>query len=96
MKAFSEQIRECMDEGKYGSAQGPYFPYDKFPELLPWNPRKAAEILKKEKGLRLSACLRFGGSCHSGKVECKKLRNFPIPEDYIDTFKRDYEDKLGH
>ncbi len=56
---FSVQFRKCSEEGMLGKGQ----------------PRDIKTAFHGElRGACPTACLRFGGDCHSGKPECRKLR----------------------
>jgi hypothetical protein len=77
-KSFREQFVECSDAGMH--KPGELQKFKDHPEMLPafWHPasKKIAEELKKNPdfGLTPIMCLRFGGECSSGNVECQKLR----------------------
>ena len=80
IKPFYDQFSECKRDGFLG--KGEPRPFKDYPELLPSPFHKAAKIIAKKLeedpnfGFDTIACLRFGGECCSGKIECKRLRGY--------------------
>ena len=79
MKNHSTQYAECKSEGLTGT--GKFQSFKDHPELLPAFPnlpknKKLTEAINSGelKGFETITCLRFGGECNSGNLECKKLR----------------------
>jgi hypothetical protein len=72
-------MAECKTQGLTGT--GKFQSFKDHPEFLPAFPtfpknRKLMEAITSGelKGLETIACLRFGGECNSGNLECKKMR----------------------
>lgn len=82
MKTFRQQFLICKRGGYTGD--GPKLSYERFPELLPVNPRVRNMILAQEKAMPTVSCLRFGGICHSGKPQCRTLRGHAPDKHSID------------
>ena len=75
IKLFGEQISECNRLGFRKNTK--FLSFEEHPNLLPAVPTKAMVAALKNgewKGIDLVICGRFGGMCHSGVVECRKLR----------------------
>lgn len=75
---FFKQLKKCEADKLIGV--GEFFTFEEYPELLPAFPnKKMVESVKDGswKGIQTSSCLRFGGMCHSGHPDCRKLRGFP-------------------
>jgi hypothetical protein len=83
MKTFREQRLACKETGYTG--EGPKLSYDKYPELLPQNPRIRNMILAGENAMPTFSCLRFGGICNSGKPQCRTLRGLQADRHGIDA-----------
>ena len=83
-KSFlTEQFPECKREGFVGYGPVRYFEPWEFPLFN----RKAIKAFKKaidETGkpptTQDCTCLRFGGICHSGNIDCMRLRGFTAEE----------------
>ena len=79
MRSFREQYIECEENGFH--AYGEVEKFKDHPEMLPspFHPAapKIAQKLKEdpEFGLTPIMCLRFGGQCHSGHLDCRQMRN---------------------
>ena len=72
---FRDQLLQCMRTGMVG--EGPLKTFEEHPELLPLFPSKkfAKAIMSGElKGFALNLCMKFGGECYGGNVECRKMR----------------------
>jgi len=92
MKSFREQLSICKDGGFTG--KGPTLCYKKFPELLPFDPKIRRMMLAKENGLPTISCNRFGGICHSGKLQCRTLRGLKVEKHDVDNMVK-YEEVIG-
>ena len=78
MKSFHDQYVECEEQGMH--ILGKIEKFKDHPELLPLPWHSAAPKLSKkleedpEFGLTPVTCLRFGGKCSSGHLDCQKMR----------------------
>lgn len=81
MKTFREQFSECNKEGFCDKRE--FQSFEENPGLLPAflflpkfdKMRKALES-GELKGFDKIICGRFGGDCHSGNENCRKLRGW--------------------
>lgn len=79
--SFRKQFSECTDAGFCNNTV--FESFEEHPENLPAflflpkfdKMRKAIET-GELKGFDKILCGRFGGDCHSGNPECRKLRGF--------------------
>jgi hypothetical protein len=72
---FRDQFLHCKEFCMVGV--GAFRSFEDYPELLPLFPnKKMFEAIKSGefKGFFPNICLKFGGDCNGGNVECRKMR----------------------